>query len=168
MESGCNMICPKCGLIVPDGRDTCQSCGTVVNLNDGIFDNSPHEAIKPQNKPKVYRIETETRSIIIYVAGIIVVLFILIITPFLLNQVELEIIDVNVEGKTITITIKNKGWNTADSNKIEVKINDGTVYQWDGGDIKGGEEKSSQITVTNVILISVHILFEGREHDRKG
>jgi len=76
MEAGSNMICPKCGVTIPDGRNTCQNCGSAVTPQGDYIGGSQYDLTQPQNIPPVYKKERGSRKKVI---GIVIVIIVIIV-----------------------------------------------------------------------------------------
>ena len=169
---GDKMICPKCGIMVGEGRSSCQNCGSVLpgktpfeeytqqptaqapsgEAPSGL---APHQiGHTKKGKKKLFSI-------------VIVIIIIVAVISFIAwdNQVNLSIDDVETEGDHVMVKIENWGWGDANGDSIEVSFNYGERMKWTAGDIEAGETLECEFQPDTFFIREVHVYYSGWEQD---
>lgn len=176
------MICPKCGILVPDSRSTCQSCGAPLPAQSQFEEYTQDPSgLAPQGRDAQYqqpagarRAGPRNKKIVPVVIIILVIVIVVAVVGVVLwrQGVHLKLVDYDTEGLTLKLSIKNEGTETAKNDKIQIRCNGEDTFDWKDGDIERGETVDGEVELGGVglfyFLSKIEIIYDGEVQDSQG
>jgi hypothetical protein len=176
------MICPNCGNMVADSRDTCQSCGAMMPGQSPYASYSDHQSYPgadqqagagqagaPYGAPP-----KKSKGPLIALVVIIIVIIIVIAAigiVFSGQGVKLKIKDYDISGDELTVSIKNEGSEDAKAEKIILRCNGEDEFDWPSDDIPSGKEVEATVDLVDFgmyWLSQIEIIYNGEVQDSMG
>lgn len=166
-------VCPKCGVLLIEGRTSCQSCGTYVSRRAAVqVQDSPPQPSGPSPLSKARKKAFRALGIILVIA----IITISISLSTTLIRPHLEIVDINsIEvgfDYILVIELKNNGVLTADKADIEIRVDYSDEYKWQNASVEPGQTVTGTINLGNInrisLILTVEVLYNGEAHDKRG
>lgn len=169
-------VCPKCGVLLIEGRTSCQSCGTYVQpqaevqVQDSISQPSGPTPLFMARKKAFKAI-----GIIIVIA--IITLSISLSITFMkphLKIVKTDFIKVGFDT-ILVIDLQNNGLVTADKDDIIIRIDNSEEHEWHNASVEPGQTVTGTINLGNIptfgmpsFIFRVEVLYNGESQYKVG